>query len=69
MHVHGTRFRVPCGGYEPGVHPLRSRAMIAASLVASTAAIRRWAESGGEEDLTDLMSQAFDALRLEFAIE
>jgi hypothetical protein len=43
--------------------------MIAASLVASTAAIRRWAESGGEEDLTDLMSQAFDALRLEFAIE
>lgn len=44
----------------------RSRAIIAASLAASVAVIRHWAESGGTEDLAELMTQAFDALRLEF---
>lgn len=43
--------------------------MFAASVAASTSAIRQWADSGGTQDLLELMSQAFDALRVEFAAQ
>lgn len=48
---------------------LQPGAVITASLAASTAAIRHWAESGGKEDLTELLGHAFDALRAEFAAQ
>jgi hypothetical protein len=41
------------------------RDVVAASLAASTSAIRNWTESGGKEDLRELMNLAFDALRAE----
>lgn len=43
--------------------------VFAASVEASTSAIRKWAASGGQEDLLELMGQAFDALRAEFAAQ
>lgn len=45
----------------------QTRTVAAASLAASASAIRKWLESDGTEDLADLMSRAFDALRAEFA--
>jgi hypothetical protein len=51
------------------VDSLQPGAVLAASLAASTAAIRDWAESGGKEDLTELIGHAFDALRAEFAAQ
>jgi hypothetical protein len=51
------------------VDSLHPRDLVAASLAASTSAIRTWAESGGTEDLTELMGRAFDALRAEFAAQ
>lgn len=43
--------------------------VFAASVAASTSAIRQWADSGGTQDLLELMSQAFDSLRAEFAAQ
>lgn len=43
--------------------------IFAASVAASTSAIRQWADSGGTQDLLELMGQAFDALRAEFATQ
>jgi hypothetical protein len=41
--------------------------MFAASVAASTSAIRQWADSGGTQDLLELMNHAFDSLRAELA--
>jgi hypothetical protein len=54
-------------GRTVAVDSLHPRDVVAASLAASSAAIRKWTESGGQEDLPKLMAQAFDALRVEFA--
>lgn len=43
--------------------------IFAASVAASTSAIRQWADSGGKQDLLELMGQAFDALRAEFSAQ
>jgi hypothetical protein len=54
-------------GTASAVDSQQTRTVAAASLTASAGAIRKWLESGGKEDLADLMSRAFDALRAEYA--
>ena len=54
-------------GTASAVDSQQTRTVAAASLTASAGAIRKWLESGGTEDLADLMSRAFDALRAEYA--
>lgn len=54
-------------GKPTAVDSQQTRTVAAASLAASAAAIRKWVESGGTEDLAELMSRAIDALRAEFA--
>ena len=54
-------------GTASAVDSQQTRTVAAASLTASASAIRKWLESGGTEDLADLMSRAFDALRAEYA--
>lgn len=54
-------------GTASAVDSQHTRTVAAASLAASASAIRKWLESDGTEDLTDLMSRAFDALRAEYA--
>lgn len=52
-------------GTASAVDSQHTRTVAAASLAASASAIRKWLESDGKEDLADLMSRAFDALRAE----
>jgi hypothetical protein len=59
--------KVPGVGTATAVDSQHTRTVAAASLAASATAIRKWLESDGKEDLADLMSRAFDALRAEFA--
>lgn len=64
LRMVGNALRV--GRHSP-VDSQHTRTVAAASLAASANAIRKWVESGGKEDLADLMTLAFDALRAEYA--